>query len=138
MERLHSAKYVGSLAEIDRLKIEPFVSYTKARRDVAAAEGMDRIRLWLRYRIQEPRFDATNSQMPNFGLSEQQAQLIADYLLKTEPENSSSGVYSRISNYLPTPRYRHVVGAFVLGCVAGLAGMRIQRYRKSTDHSRTH
>jgi hypothetical protein len=116
--RLNTQAYVDSLKEIDKLETEPHLSFKSAREAVAAVEGLERVRLWLKYRIVEPRFDNLYSQMPNLGISEHEAELMADYLLAGKEKNSRlERVLGRV---LPEqPNYNHLLyfalGGFVLG-----------------------
>jgi hypothetical protein len=87
-DQLNSSEYLEALKEVDSLDREPFVSFKAARQEVAEAEGMDRLRIWMKYHIMEPTFDNPNSQMPNLGLTAQEASLITDYLLAERDENN--------------------------------------------------
>jgi glucose/arabinose dehydrogenase len=122
LSRLYSAGYRKSVEETDRLTAEPFRSYRTARHAVLAAEGYDRVRLWLTYRIQEPRFDNAFSQMPNLGLSEKEAASIADFLLGGTRHAPEEGV--PLWQRFPPPRHRYTLIAFVLGALAAVVGLR--------------
>jgi glucose/arabinose dehydrogenase len=116
--RLNSQAYVESLAEVDRLNSEPHRSYRVARQEVLAAEGMDRVRVWMKYRLQEPRFDALYSLMPNLGLSEEESLIITDFFME---EAGSSSIGKRIIRLLPESlRYRHLALAFGSGFLFAL------------------
>ena len=84
--RLSSQEYADTVGKLDSLDQEPFNSFRDARRMVEEAEGLEKIRLWLEYRIQEPRFDDPNAQMPNLGLTADQSQAIAKYLAGIQQE----------------------------------------------------
>ncbi len=84
--KLNSPEYRQQVAEIDQMDTEPFVSFKKARQEVAQAKDLEQVEIWMKYRLLEPRFDDPNSQMPNLGLNEIEAQLITDYLLETESQ----------------------------------------------------
>jgi hypothetical protein len=134
--RLDTQAYVDSLKEIDKLETEPHRSYKAAREEVAAAEGLDRVRVWLKYRIMEPRFDNLYSQMPNLGLSEQEAGLIADYLLAGKEKKSRlERVLGRV---LPEElNYNHILyfalGGFVLGGVTlAVVQFTVSRFRRKS------
>jgi len=110
--RLTSKEYRRSIDSVDALPAEPFVSSRKARHDVLALQGMDRVRLWMRHHILQPKFDNPKSQMPALDLSEAQAVALTDFLL-AEPST-------------PT-RTRHrgrrrLALAFAVGLVVGGAG----------------
>ncbi len=113
-ERLADPGYRESVAALDGVDREPFASYQEARAEVLAARGEDRLRLWTTYHIMEPRFDSAAAQMPNLGLTKDEASAITDVLLATESWES------RVKRHLPKPRYVHIVGGFALGGLAGL------------------
>lgn len=111
--RLNSEAYVNTLAEIEQLDTEPQRSYRAARQEVLAAQGLDRVRVWIKYRIQEPRFDNTYTQMPNLGVTEQEAEILTEFLM-TSPEPEG------LAAWLPTElRYRHLIAAFGAGGLLG-------------------
>lgn len=119
--RLHSSEYVRQVQQLDTVDAEPLRSYRGARREVLAAEGMERVRIWMRYRLQEPRFDDPRAQMPNLSLSDEQATILTSYLL--EGAESSGGWLAGIRRRLPKPGYRLVALAFACGLAIPLAGM---------------
>ena len=59
MERLNSEGYRQAVGRVDGLEEEPYRSFRGARREVLAAGGLDRVRLWLKYRILEPALTAS-------------------------------------------------------------------------------
>ena len=89
-ERLNSPAYALSIAELDQLDVEPTASFGNARREVVQAQGLEKIRLWLYYRILEPKFDDPNAEMPRLGISGPQAKAIADYLSREPGETAES------------------------------------------------
>jgi hypothetical protein len=144
-QRLNSEEYVSSVKELDSVDNEPQRSYGAAREQVLAAAGRDKIRHWLKYHILEPRFDTLYSQMPNLGLSEEEALLIADYLLDTsedyyefpqtdnEPHSFLGQVRAEIDARMMPLRYRDLglffTGGFVLA--SGLALVVGKWFKKS-------
>lgn len=113
-KRLDNEAYIESLQALDKLDIEPIVSYKEARHKVAAAaEGMDRIHTWVEYHIEEPRFDNQYSQMPNLGVTEKEAAILADFLLKKKQP-------SLLRRFFPEISGRHLVFAFVAGFLAAV------------------
>jgi len=110
--RLGSAEYRHSVDSVDALPAEPFLSTRKARHHVLALDGMDRVRLWVRYHILQPKFDNPKSQMPALDLTEDQAVALTDFLLA---EPSTRPRKRRI------PR-RRLALVFLVGVVAGGAG----------------
>ena len=140
-ERLNSQSYVESLRKVDELEIEPFVSYSAARREVENSEGTEKIRTWLYYRILEPTFDNPNAGMPRLGLSNQQARTIADFLagITDDIEESSNGrgPFSKITDaanwmsdlvqdQLPIPNQdnakKFLAAFFAVGVLFGVLG----------------
>jgi hypothetical protein len=126
LTRLHSAAYRQSVQQADQLTSEPFRSYRAARNAVLAARGVDRVRAWLTYRIQEPRFDNPYSQMPNLGLSEREASTITDFLLRPERYRDNAGPV-QLWQRLPPPRHRYTVLAFVVGLLGAWLVSRVVR-----------
>ncbi|HET9062499.1 MAG TPA: PQQ-dependent sugar dehydrogenase, partial [Candidatus Binatia bacterium] len=123
-DRVTADAYRRSVLELDALDEEPYLSYREARKEVLAAEGRDRVRLWLKYRIMEPRFDTTTSLRPNQGISAVEADRIASYFVDNGwGKDAASGVESdwraRLANRLPRLRYRYFIVTFVLGLAGG-------------------
>jgi hypothetical protein len=121
--RLNSSEYLQTIEKADRIDQEPFTSFRQARNEVLTSEGLEQVRTWIEYRIQEPRFDDANAVMPNLAVSQQEASLIAEFLVAPV---ATPGRVDRwiggISNLLPRPRKRHLAfffaGGFVLGAAA--------------------
>lgn len=124
--RLDAPSYKLVVDETNKLDREPFISYKEAREEVLAAEGMDKVRLWVKYHILEPKFDNAYSQMPNMGLTEQEASLVTDYLLKPNQEDTDQSFLTRLRKQL-LPRDlsgRHLVFSFAFGfMIAVLLGV---------------
>lgn len=116
-ERLNSEGYEQSLQEIDQVDHEPQSLYRAARQEVLAAHGQDRVRLWIKYRIQEPRFDNLYSQMPNLGVTDQEAEIMANYLTEVKPESRLRNV---LNTLIPPPITYTRLALFTLaGFIAG-------------------
>lgn len=79
--KLESDAYEASLNAVDELTTEPHVSYRAARQEVLGAKGVEKVRIWLKYYVQEPRFDRQYNRMPAVGLSEQEAEVLADFFI---------------------------------------------------------
>jgi hypothetical protein len=104
---------------VDQLESEPYLSYAAARQDVRESQGAERIRTWVQYRLQEPRFDNPDAQMPNPGLTAEEAAEIADLLL------AQPGGWERaketLRDFLPSLlNWRHLLYAFLGGAAAML------------------
>jgi hypothetical protein len=125
-EQLSSDAYRRSLEQIDALTDEPYTSFRDERKQVLAAEGKERVRLWLKYRILEPRFDTSVSLMPNQGVSEVHAARLADYFVeqgwgRAGLPISNDGALAQARAWFPAPRYRHLAFAIVIGLAVGYA-----------------
>lgn len=118
--RLENQQYRESLAALDALAEEPWISTRAARAEVLAAQGEEAVRLWVTNQIQEPRWHIRASQMPNMGLSRQEAELIAGFLLAA-PADEASGLWAILPRQLRSRTAWAMFGAgIVLG--AGLFG----------------
>lgn len=111
--RLSSKEYRRSIDSVDGLPVEPFVSSRKARHDVLDVKGMDRVQLWMRHHILQPKFDNPRSQMPALDLSDAQAVALTEFLLAEPP----AAAQKRRGGY------RRLALAFAVGLVAGGAGV---------------
>jgi Glucose / Sorbosone dehydrogenase len=135
MNRLSSKAYRMAVDSVDALPAEPFLSNRKARHDVLALQGMDRVRLWTRHHIREPKFDNPHSQMPALDLTDGEAVALADFLLAPS-KPPPAPVRQKRSVVKPPPepkvRYRHVALAFGLGLGLGGAGVALLRRRNPT------
>ena len=87
--RLNSEDYLRSTHELDVLDEEPFRSFREARNEVIEAQDLEKIRLWIYYRLLEPRFDDPGATMPQLGVTDRQAHLIADFLSGSETEDAT-------------------------------------------------
>ncbi len=81
-ERLNSEDYARQVAAVDMLEEEPYPSYRVARQEVLDAEGRERTHVWLKYFLQEPKFDNPSVAMPDLGLGEEEAVAIRDELYR--------------------------------------------------------
>lgn len=151
-DRLSSDEYLARIAQVDQIDSAPFNQYTEARREVLEAEGREKVRTWLEYRLREPRFDQPSSQMPNLGLSEEEAERIAALLLDDAEgagdalTTADDGLVARVGNGLRDsvpffPRSRagdFMAGVFlggIGGTIAGATGLAVtgalvMRFRK--------
>jgi mono/diheme cytochrome c family protein len=133
--RLNTEEYRNAMAQVDQLGEEPFISFQAARQAVQQAQGIDKVQLWLEYRLQEPKFDDPRAQMPNLGLSSDEAAIIASYLsgIQGEPSPGPSifrRFFSRttdlVQDRLPiatrgnAPNF--LAGFFVAGILIGVTG----------------
>jgi hypothetical protein len=126
-ERLLSPKYEEQLRAVDELDQEPFQRYREARKEVLSAHGAQRLRVWMHYRLLEPKFDDATSQMPNLGLRDVEARVLTDYLLRSLEEDHGvlSRVRQRFASFLPQePSRRDLAMSFLAGAlIGGLGGL---------------
>jgi len=128
--RLSSDAYRMAVESVDALPAEPFLSNRKARHDVLALNGMDRVRLWTRHHIREPKFDNPHSQMPTLDLSDGEAVALTDFLLApSKPLPPVRRKRTVVTPAKPKVRYRHVAVAFALGLGLGGAAVALVRRR---------
>lgn len=117
-DRLHSSAYVQNTFSLDSLDMEPYKSYKDARKEVLEKDGMDRVKLWVKYHILEPKFDNPYSIMPNMGLTEDEAGVITDFLVGKDTSfqgEMKRTAWNSITSYIPELRYRHVIYSFLVG-----------------------
>lgn len=124
-ERLTSEDYLRLLADLDTLEAGPLADYREERRAVREAEGMERLRLWIRYKLEEPRFANPGAAMPDLGLTAGEARSIADHLVsEPEPPSTVERIKGVVRSVLPAPSYRTLVLAFAAGfLLAGVAAV---------------
>lgn len=116
---LASPEYRQRLAVLERVDQEPFSNFRATRNQISSTQGIEQVRLRMRFHLLEPRFDNPASAMPNFGLSETQAAAITDYLLFKDSSTESS-LRSLVMRLLPRIQYRHLALFFIVGLFAGI------------------
>jgi hypothetical protein len=127
--RLSSEAYRAQVRAVDSLSGEPFEQYREARERTLALRGPAQLHHWVRYHIQEPRFDFPKSSMPNLGVTDEEAVALAEFLL-SEPAPTKQappppdGPVAWLREALPKPRYWFVGLAFVIGTAVGGWGVR--------------
>jgi glucose/arabinose dehydrogenase len=133
-ERLSAPDYPRKVAAADALTTSPQKEFHDARRQVASASGKEQVRLWLKYRIFEPRFEDPSVLMPKQEVSLAQAEKLANYFVgagwtaPTAAPQPAARRHDKSTDAWPTLRYRHVAAALVIGAVAGLAvALRLRR-----------
>lgn len=135
-ERLDDPSYRETIEELNRRGGAFWTSYQPQRQEVLRARGTEQVRLWTKYHILEPRFDNPLSQMPNLGLSEEEATIITDYLV---PDRSAADVVAgMMGQVLGRPRYSHVLAALATGGIGGLllAGLLASTWRRIPSRTR--
>lgn len=114
--RLNSPAYREQVERVDAIDAEPFTSWRDARHEVLAAEGLERTVVWLEHFLQEPRFDRPETQMPDLGLSREEALAVrADLLRATGLDRltagESAGLLERARGYAARNRRPLALGA---------------------------
>jgi hypothetical protein len=130
-ERLATPAYEARVREVDALQAEPFIGFRDERARVLHASGDMRLRLWVRYRLREPKFDSPESQMPNLGLSDAQAISVAAFLL-TPPPADTTARPSLLKRLSPRRRLQLALGltvTFAAGAAAGVVATWLLRRR---------
>jgi hypothetical protein len=135
LQRLDSPEYRETVKKLDGLDIEPYKTYRHARQEVLEKEGIDKVRTWVKFRLLEPGFDNPYSQMPNLGLTDHEAALLADYLIKDDamvaaPETAAPASPQKEAQ---KPGYRYLAYSFIAGfSLCGItAAIYISRLKKS-------
>ncbi len=82
LHEIDTTEYTEQLRTIDALTTEPYVNFKKAREEIRTATGVEKARLWIKYRVLEPKFDRTVVAMPNLGLTEQEAETVSNWLVE--------------------------------------------------------
>ena len=113
------------------------------RREVLEAEGRDRLRLWVKNQILSPGFDDPSSRMPDLGLSEEESERIATYLVGEDQGRINAWLHdiaAPVFGESLSPR-EGVVAGFVLGIVVlgallvSFVAVRMLRRRRTTADS---
>lgn len=125
--RLQSKSYLDMVQALDRSEEAPFVNFRSARQEVISLKGVEQVRAWMAYHIQEPRFDNPDSQMPNLGLSKADSQLIADYLIARVNVGKPNIVAQLLARLIPELHYRDLIFFFAGGLFAGFAAFGVLR-----------
>lgn len=134
LKRLDSPEYSETVKKLDGLDMEPYKEYRHARQEVLQKQGIDKVRTWVKYRLLEPKFDNPYSQMPKLGLTDHEAVLLADYLVKdnlkeSESDNPAPQAPGEITS---GPGLRRLIYSFALGFLLSgvLAVIYISRIKK--------
>lgn len=113
-QRLQSEEYRNSVRKLDQLEVEPYRSYRDQRAEILGKKGIEMVRTWVKYHIIEPKFDNPDSMMPNLGIDELEAELIALYLVPKGPDFRTR-MWEKMKGVIPTLKYRYLVYSFILG-----------------------
>jgi hypothetical protein len=104
------------------------------RDQVRDAEGYARAQVWVINHLMEPRFDNPYTAMPTLGITYQQAEILANYILPTEeefqqllsqnqaaepPTDMLGMIKAQVQKVIPTVGYRHLALFFGVGLISG-------------------
>jgi glucose/arabinose dehydrogenase len=118
--RTSSPEFIRELEALNARDEPALNHYDDARRALIEAEGMERVRLYIKYQIVEPSFDGPLSGMPDLNVSEAEAEAITRFLL-TEAEGKSKGFIETLKARVLGAGSRYVAaGAFGAGALFGL------------------
>jgi hypothetical protein len=116
LSRLKSERYRQSVADLPATHRARYPLSGKAVRQILKLEELDRVRAWVTQQIAQPGFDRVQSQMPDLGVSEEEAKVISDYLVTEEPSGLARiGVW--LGRRIGPLRWRHVVYAYAAGTI---------------------
>lgn len=132
--RLRADSYWQALASLDADSSQP-AEWATVRQRLRDAGEQEQVAVWVQSRIQEPRFDNPTIQMPDFGLSAEEAETIARYLVAGDAESAAPrqpSLASLAQRLIPTsitPLSLAIVfaGGFLVGGVFVLAAGWLRR-----------
>ena len=119
-EKLNSKQYLDQLAQLDKLQEEPFISTADLRAEVRNAKGPEKVFLYVRNQLIEPKFDNPNDFMPNPNLTREEADQIARILLAHRIASPRQRLNRLIASLTPFPATR--TGDVLTGLTAGVLG----------------
>jgi hypothetical protein len=126
--RLEDKSYLSKLQKLQaKLKDEEDDKrWSKVRAALIAQDGSmsKRVRLWIETKIQNPYFDDPSSNMPQFNLTEDRAQKLADFIIKiSDPSRQLTGLakyeHLLMTNLAQDPGFPLTV-VLVLGILLGV------------------
>jgi hypothetical protein len=124
LQRLNSPEYKAQSQVVDALPIEPFTKYAEARNKVLTTTGMGKVRTWLTYRLLEPRFDQEVIGMPNLGMTQQEAEVLTDWILKQSDSLSTTEKARQfINRHITIPSKKQTLISFMLGAIFGAVAL---------------
>ena len=125
-QKLNSKEYLAQLDQLDALDGGSSPASVSARDEVRNAVGAEKFEVYIRNKVLNPSFDNPSSQMPNLGLSLEEAKQISEYLALGP---GSASLIDRIKlplvRLVPRPRLRHLGAAFAIGAGSALLAFSI-------------
>ena len=120
LKDLNSSEYKEKVDALN--KNEKNSKIKKIRNEILESNDYDKISLWLKNYLTNPKLDNLNNQMPNLNITYEEAEILAKYLLGNEENfeklNSSSieKIFKHFAkSLLPEIRYRHLFIFFIAG-----------------------
>ena len=113
LNRLSTPEYLRQVTALNDLNEEPFSSYASARDAILAADEETKVRLWIKNRLLEPKFDNPNALMPKLNIDENEADILAEYLVSMDTPQRFEGLML----LFPEPRVRNLLYFFVAGAI---------------------
>jgi hypothetical protein len=130
--RLRSEEYRATVHELDARTGEFWQTTRPWREEVAAAGGGEQVKLWIFYHLLKPKFDNPSSAMPDLGLTRSEAQALAEFLGRREPDPPPAPPAPGVehpSELIGPARWAYVAAALVAGLLGGLAIRLVLRRR---------
>jgi hypothetical protein len=126
---LNSTEFKQQLTDVDALATDPYPAFKAARQSLRDLQGAEAVRAYIRNKLLEPRFANPQTQMPNLGLSEAEADAITGFLMSDphEKKDPRPAIVQFLSRVLPEPKHEYIVAAFVLGMLLMLGWCRWRR-----------
>lgn len=122
-KRIKSKEYRDQLMKIELIDDSPYKDYKEIRNKIVNAPEDEALRLWVKSKLMEPRFDNQFAQMPNMNLSEQEILLLVEELISDEPKLQSiqRTIKHFLKSFLPKElEPEDVYIALVIGLIIGI------------------
>jgi len=130
LNEVSSSKYAAQIADMD--KTQGNDGYRELRAQVMEAQGMERVRRFIKGRLVNPKFDRKSAAMPAFNMADADADTIATFLATSH--QTAPSFTERIKNTLKKrigpARYAYVAVTGVLGLLFGLVLGNVSRRRR--------
>jgi glucose/arabinose dehydrogenase len=119
-ERLQSAEYVRMVEDLSRSRPERAARLA----NLLEKRGDDRVRLWLKAHIVDPKFDNPKAQMPAFEMSEPELDSLVEFLMKRKrPGFVSATVKAAVARWTMLSRPIQVLAVFGFGGMMFIFGV---------------
>ncbi len=125
-KRLSASNYKERLQQMEQQTNPIAVQFKQARQQLRELEGQEKIKIWLRFHLKEPRFDFPQSQKPNLQLSNVQIEALTDFLIqlpdgsKAQKTTPLSRFFESLYFHFSTHTSRWLGWVFFIGIVLGI------------------